>query len=532
MAGVYKINRTTLEQIADAAREKLEVDYAIKGKNLATEVGRIQIGKPMSTTEVDYEDSGYYGMEAARTAESYLKARQIDGVAWNYNAVSIFDNYDADAKEREANNFEDADSQDTEDDDETDYDASITDQSAYAGYDPAATVATASNPVYRLYGYATKPYLKYKKKYIAPIIDCSTFIGLALRGIDYDHSPWKLYGAPEIGDYTWTPRVDLPNLVRLCNKPWAQTQLDYQPAGAFTDIGISGHSSVRLAAELGEFYYAAGKVLYDRVINSLAQRRTNVPTEEEIWPMLRPGDLLFFAGRKVVNSDYDEYETESEVNAEGQTVYYTMSIHERWRSISHVAMVATNPTKLIEVTNGRYSLPNAVYMRDIALHNKKLNGLTLVIRPDYRPRKAPEKTTIGENQCVYPWYFSQKKEYVSDGGATLKTTGSNTIVLNGTTTAAKTLGVKGTQNTEESALWLSKGTYQLGIGNAAYTSGQLNLQVNKKDNTEFSPAIRAYGGHTTTFELTEDTEVLVRLYIGAGLTFSNTMLNLSLVRTA
>jgi hypothetical protein len=56
----------------------------------------------------------------------------------------------------------------------------------------------------------------------------------------------------------------------------------------FTDIGIEGHSSIRTAAHLGEYFYKNGYVIYDRYRDGELYNLTDLETLK-----LQPGDLIF-----------------------------------------------------------------------------------------------------------------------------------------------------------------------------------------------------------------------------------------------
>lgn len=490
----YKIDSAILTEIADEARTKTSTSSNVKAKNIPALLHRIDMMQKMNCVPHDLEN-GYYGVRAAKVAESYLYARQVDGVVWNYAVNGIFYNHSASGSD-------DGSSDDIGDDvDDSENDSSSDSQNShFNGYDPSATSG------YRLYGYAARPIGK-TPNIIGNMIDCSTFVSLVLRGIPYSNSPWVVYGDPANGVYTWNPA----NIVNLCgNEGWEQRELDYQPAGLYNNIGISGYSSVRTAADLASYYYRAGRVLYDRPIYTCEDRAQNVPTQNEIISLLQPGDLIFWSNR-------------TNIAASGEDPSYVMSQPNRFRCVSHVAIVSTNIMRTLEVTHGRAatSLPNAIYYRTIRNEGNvhRLDGITLVIRPDYRPKKPKEATPIGVNLCTYPWTFAQVRTS-SNNGFTRTITGMNTIHFNGHADSAITLGIKGSSENPDNRLTLSPGTYRLsGMDNTGITSTACALQVRYYNNgqwEDFGTPVRCYSGHNADFTLSSETDVKVSLYIGAG----------------
>lgn len=495
------VTEQLLQDAASRTRAKLGTAELITPRELAGKIQEIDACRRMDTTSV--ETSGRYGMRAAEVAESYVAARWIGHHYWNYNANgSIFDSYDEDNHEMEIRNFLDASAQSQESEDpDDDPTVEIEDQTQFAGYDPMVV-----NGKFRLYAYATKPFGKCPSfdadgKIIpgsAPIqaaIDCSTFVSLALRGIPYEASPWAVYGVQQTGKFYWTPA----NIVGMTGtEGWEQREIDLQPAGLYNDIGVDGHSSLRTAADFAEFYYKTGRVLYDRPIHKLADRSRNQPTAAEIIPLLQPGDLLFFSG---VKTDDDGTER--------------LTITNRFRCVSHIAIISRDARFLVEVTNGKTTFPNAVYYREIK--DAKLRGLTLVIRPDYRPRAQDVSTPPGENQLSYPWTYSRRDSYTTNG-LTFQAKGENRIQVSGKLTATWTITLRGSTSAMDAGLWLSAGTYRAAL-NADTNIGSTGfaLQVRHADGFDFAPAVRAYDNSDATFTLTAPERVIVRLYCGSGL---------------
>lgn len=94
-------------------------------------------------------DNGYYGLRAAQTAETYLKARQIDGVRFNYKVDNLFTYHKVSG---EATGDDDASDAGYGEDDGGVTFEDVSDK--FDGYDPSATEG------FRLWDYATQPSTK------------------------------------------------------------------------------------------------------------------------------------------------------------------------------------------------------------------------------------------------------------------------------------------------------------------------------------------------------------------------------------
>lgn len=328
-------------------------------------------------------------------------------------------------------------------------------------------------------------------------IDCSSFVGLCLRGITYENSP---YASHTDSDATWTPSTELASMYGT--NGWEYKELDMQKEGVYNDIGISGYSTIRSAADLGRFFYKCGNVLYDSNEDGTLSSVSGLN--------LQAGDLVFW--------DTSENTT----------------VDARFKSISHVAIVAENTSYYYHVTGTQGSTGQTViwYTAFGADDNHPLANIVLIVRPDYRPRLAAKETPTGVNLLHAPWTYSRNASKTTNG-MTVTMTDINTLVFDGTTTADTTFRLKDYANTDDH-ITLSAGTYTLTGIPSGYTGTSFALQVRDAADADFSTPIRYPTGSsaTNTFTLTEETDVTVRLYITSGKTLSNVSVVPTLIRMA
>lgn len=354
-------------------------------------------------------------------------------------------------------------------------------------------------------------------------IDCSSFVGLCLRGIPYDKSP---YAKHKDSDATWNPSTEISGMYG--KDGWEFTHLDKQRVGAFTDIGISGYSTIRTAASIGEYFYKYGWVIYDSAVDGKLTSSSQLNKYK-----LKPGDLVFWARG---------------TNA---------TANSRFKSISHVALVAENTNAYYHVTgsedpkkNGQDVIKYVIFDDGIASGEEgdsliddeghPMNTLVLICRPDYRPRRPKEETPIGVNLVEYPWTYSRKDEYKNEyedaetsgyTSVTLAVVDKNTLKLNAKTiNKDKTIALKGSANTNH-YITLSPGTYQLS-GITGFTGTSFALQVRYANGDDFATPIRYPGTSSTTdtFTITKETNVILRLYIAADKELSNVSMTPTLKR--
>lgn len=301
-------------------------------------------------------------------------------------------------------------------------------------------------------------------------IDCSTFVSLVLRGIPYENSPFVSHKG---ANATWDPSQELEDIYGT--EVWVHKWLDKQPEGIYSNIGISGYSSIRLAADLGEYFYKYGYVIFDA--------RTDGEPTENLKNQLRPGDLLFWSNPSASDTQ-----------------------KKRFRSISHVAIMSENQFRFIEVTSDTRTVLYGKF-------EKKYEHISLICRPKYKQYMAAEKTPIGENLLNYPWVYGAIKEGEYDG-VTFTVKNMNTIHITGTNTSTLSCKLKGDSDTGM-GFALSAGTYELsGMDNVGIKHTGVALQVKNLDGTDFDTPVRCYTGNNPTFTIAEDTDVIVTLYFG------------------
>lgn len=390
-----------------------------------------EIGKldPHIVNYADGLENGYYGVRAANVAATYLAARVTGQDKFAYRTYAIF--------------------------------------------------SAGNNPPVREGAYGR--------------IDCSTFIGLCLRGITYENSPYAKHTEENI---TWTPSTELASMYGTDG--WEFTCFDKQPSGLFNDIGITGYSTLRLAADIGQFFYKNGYVLWDQSQGTL----TAMPEG------LQPGDLIFWA-----NSD-------------------NKAVQGRFMSISHVGMVAENAERYYHVTGSESQTGQTVvnYAQFGADSYHPISDIVLIARPDYRPRKPKEETPLNANLLSYPWTVSRNKSFTVNG-ITYTVTGLHTLSANGTCTKNGTFRLKGYKSTSDHTT-LSPGTYELS-GITGRTGTTYCLQLLQEDETDFPTRVRypTDSDSVSTLTVTEETDVVVKLWAASGATCIDETITPKLIRT-
>ena len=319
-------------------------------------------------------------------------------------------------------------------------------------------------------------------------MDCSGFISLVLRGIDYEHSPF--YGSTGTKNKTW----NASNLATLCQNSeyvWADDYLDTQTETCFKDIGIQGKRSIRTAADIAEYYYSQGCTVYE-----FDEDPTSVPAD------LQPGDILFWS--KDGASDAQK---------------------SRFKAISHVGIVDTDTTKFYHVTTTN-SKGKTVYYSNIG---DKLQYLSLIVRPNY----IPISTDI-----VSPLHTNLLPEYqYPDCSAIDTTVNKNALTFTLNPSGGVSVKGKGTTGTtfylykKEQPLTLTPGRYVL-EGSPTFpgisTTGTSTKWGISLTDTNGNTLTDVHGkrvwdrGEACTFDITENTDVYVYIYISADLTLSNT----------
>lgn len=174
-------------------------------------------------------------------------------------------------------------------------------------------------------------------------IDCSTYMHLVLRGIDYANSPYadKIDGAypPNYTDYT--PKPVQTNI----SYPWADDSLRCSNTLTNTALTAKPGKLARTAAEIAKYYAAAGRIF---------------PYTDDTKGYVRPGDLIFFRNR---GSETD-----------------------RFNHIHHIGMVSEQEGKYYNVTSGREAVV-VISPIETRRHDREI---AFIARPFYEREAQPE----------------------------------------------------------------------------------------------------------------------------------------------
>lgn len=382
---------------------------------------------PPITQYSEIFENGYYGIRAAEVAETYLFARIMGTDKFAYRTTNIF--------------------------------------------------SVSSTPYVRTGEYGR--------------IDCSAFIGLVLRGITYENSPYAKHTA---SDSTWSPSSELAGMYGTDG--WEFKELDRQKAGLFNNIGISGYSTIRFAADLGQYFYKHGYRIWDKSQGTLSAMPDT----------LRPGDLVF-------------WDTSSSAAVDG-----------RFMSISHVGIVAEDTSRFFQATGSESAVGQDVILYSYFKGNAALpiGSIVLIARPDYRPHKPKAETPLNTNLLGYPWTYSNAKTFTLNG-ITYTLKDMHTLVANGTATSSGTLNLKGNPNSTD-YITLSPGTYKLSGINGTETT--FCLQVKNLDGSDFSTRVRnpTDSSSVDTFTITAETKIIVCVRTTLGKILTNETFTPTLVR--
>lgn len=184
-------------------------------------------------------------------------------------------------------------------------------------------------------------------------LDCSGFMGLVLRGIEFKDTPYfRAMGQPHktLNEYGLNRSV----IKTLCDSSkhlWANKFLDRQTDKGLKDIGVKGYRSIRNAGQLAEYFFGQGLTLYEYDHGSSP---TTVPEG------LKPGDLIFWS-KEGANDNQKS----------------------RFKAISHVAVVGRDTSRYYQVTGyADERVTETIFYSLIADH---LDEITLIVRPNYNP---------------------------------------------------------------------------------------------------------------------------------------------------
>lgn len=305
-------------------------------------------------------------------------------------------------------------------------------------------------------------------------IDCSTYLSLVLRGIDYKHSPY-------FGKTGANITIDASTIKPLTVYDWTYDTLNKQP----TDISSNGN--IRNAANIAEFFYLQGRLI----------------PEDEVMP----GDLTFYAAK------YDDG---------------TYHINNRFKNVSHIGIVAEE--KYIQRdSNGKvtsYEFYNVTTVTGVVIRSKSSarNDFIFAVRPDYTP-----KTEVSEISDINLMPI----EYHSGGvGTTIINEMSFNVKLDGSivTSGQPTTGTTFYLSSKSYPRYLKKGTYLLSgcPSREDVTSGLTwGLIIKKTDGTQIAWDL----GNGVTFEVTDDfIDVYMCIYVSSSLDSTGYTWNPKLIR--
>lgn len=321
------------------------------------------------------------------------------------------------------------------------------------------------------------------------VLDCSSYIGLVLRGIPYNKSPFITHTQP---NDRWVPSEEMV----YGNEGWEFPVIDKQPETEYRKTGFDGFSSLRGARHQAEFFYKYGYVVYDR-------ERDGLPTEA-LQDLVKPGDLLFWS---YVDEDgnYDQEKVSKATN--------------NFRAIHHVGMVTERTNYYFHVTGDTDNVSNEETVSFSPLQNNVFYQLSMICRPDYR-KGRPLEIPVGANVLGFPWNFSSGTTY---GGVTFTFTGNSgeTIKLTGKRTGSSTtpMAIKGRVDDKYSRFDVTPGQYAFHMGNANADPG-IKLVLCKESNGEAIELISCTGGEVNGYASGSVLKnCFIRIYLTKGVTF-------------
>lgn len=313
------------------------------------------------------------------------------------------------------------------------------------------------------------------------LLDCSGFLSLVLRGIDYEHSPFN--GATGTANKTFNP----PDIAKLCANSeylWADDYLDKQIDDDFADIGIPNYRSIKRAAQIANYYYSKGCTIYE-----YSSSPTSVPND------LCPGDLIFWS---------------KSGSTEGQK--------SRFKAISHVGVVSRNTERFYQVTGSSSSKGDTVFYSYIKDH---LTDISLIVRPLYYPI---EDTICPLNVNLLPQYYYDDLDISSStvkSGVTFASLNSGGFSVKGKPTDSVTFYLYNKTN----PVTLTPGTYKLSgtpvHPEVSATGTSLKWGIGIKKVSDAS-GIAWDRGKGETFTISANTQVYVYFYLSSTLTDTST----------
>lgn len=333
------------------------------------------------------------------------------------------------------------------------------------------------------------------------LFDCSTFIGLVLRGIEFKDSPYyHVYGQPNRTLGSLNVDLDfIPNLAKRSEYDWAFTSFDKQKGDDFNNLKVHGYRSLRTASHLAEYFYQCGQVLYENP--------SSVPYD------LLPGDLVFWA-----KPNASEEQKKS------------------FRSISHVGIIGRDANTVIHVTGYEDVKGDTVFYAKLI---NNADNISLIIRPNYCKgfKEVPLNTNIIPNN-----YFSENIT-IED----LEKIENNIVIKQllegGFSISRDTVGDK------NNYYWLVAESYNLELSKGKYYLSGCGVCPSASDDT----TVRDFGlliydvetglpienvtgaevidkGEGDHFEISETTKVKICLYTNSTLLFDEIKIKPTLIR--
>jgi hypothetical protein len=344
-----------------------------------------------------------------------------------------------------------------------------------------------------------------RDEYGRAVLDCSSFVGLVLRGIPYKNSPFITHtGAWE----RWVPFDELKGMYG--SEGWEFRVIDNQPAGEYKNMGFEGYSSLRGAGHFAEFFYKYGYVVYDFTRDGKAT--------EELKNIVKPGDIIFF-------SYFDDNGNLISSRRDANT----------FKAIHHIGIAAERPGFWFHCTgdmgNGADEDEKGIVYAEWSTF---LDSISLICRPNYMHGGLSAETPIGINLLGFPW--RSKVLYLTSYGIRATASGDegNQLTITGQRTgtgASNTLTLVGDATNKNEALRLSNGSYRV-FGIKDIAAEGVDLRVRKYDGAWVELA-RSTATADGTFSLDNDTgytDVYVDLVIRSTEVLNYTVLP-SLVRT-
>lgn len=312
------------------------------------------------------------------------------------------------------------------------------------------------------------------------LLDCSSFIGLILRGVEYKDSPFN--GATGTKNKTFS-KLSIPDMYKSSPYVWADAYLDRQLDSSYRDIGYTGYYSIRRASDIAEYFYSKGCTLYEYSISP-----TSIPKG------LMPGDLLFWS-KDSANENQKS----------------------RFKAISHVGIVARDTNYYFQVTGYEDSKGDTVFHTTLSDH---LAELTLVVRPNYNPIIV-SITPLNTNLLPSYYYDSLKvDENTVINNVVFSTDNEGGLNVEGKASSGTTFYIYDKDN----SIILEPGTYKLSgtpvHPQVSTSSNSTSWVIGIKDTS--GNVITYDRGAGSTFTINSKTSVYVYIYISASLTSTDT----------